>query len=237
MDIAMTIVGRLTLFRQFSQLRPIPGQPISAYFSRLLNISNQLAGTSEAIPDMVLKTTFSRLPEMFKICIKMLQSQANVTIHRVMSDLKECGLNKTLATKPDAVSKALYPQQGGRGGTRGGRGWRGNHRGGRGGSDQRPQMWCSWCSTNTHNFENCWKKDSNNNQRPRAGGDRKSDSGATDAAKQEISGNTVQSAGMEVEMEAEMEMEIEMMEVEVVSTVKAMDDTDGTGQEISQAGN
>jgi len=149
MDTAMTTVGRLTLFRQFSQLRPIPGQPIGAYFSRLLNISNQLAGTPEAIPYMVLKThIFTTLPEMFKISIKMLQSQANVTIRQVMTDLKECEQNEALATKPDAVSEALYSQQGGRGGSRGGRGWRGNNRGARRGNDQRPQMWCSRCGTN-----------------------------------------------------------------------------------------
>jgi len=70
MDTAMTTVGRLTLFRQFSQLRPIPGQPIGAYFSRLLNISNQLAGTPEAIPDIVLKNQiFTTLPDMFKISV------------------------------------------------------------------------------------------------------------------------------------------------------------------------
>jgi hypothetical protein len=51
---------------------------------------------------------------------------------------------------------------------------------------------------------------------------RKADSGVTDAVKWDISGNTVQSAGMEVEME----MEMEMMEAEVVSTVKAMEDKD-----------
>jgi len=55
MDTANTTFGRLTLFRQFSQLRPVPGQPISSYFSQLVNITNQLAGTPEAIPDMVLK--------------------------------------------------------------------------------------------------------------------------------------------------------------------------------------
>jgi len=75
MDTANTTVGRLTLFRQFSQMRPVPGQPINTYFSQLLNITNQLAGTPEAVPDMVLKNhIFTTLPEMFKINIMMLQS-------------------------------------------------------------------------------------------------------------------------------------------------------------------
>ena len=51
---------------------------------------------------------------------------------------------------------------------------------------------------------------------------RKADSGVMDAEKWDISGNTVQSAGMEVEME----MEMERMEAEVVSTTKAMEDKD-----------
>jgi len=98
MDTANTTVGRLTLFRQFSLLRPVPGQPISAYFSQLLNITNQLAGTPEAVPDMVLKNhIFTTLPEMFKISIKVLQSRPDVTIRQIMSDLKKCEQNEALA--------------------------------------------------------------------------------------------------------------------------------------------
>jgi len=75
MDMANTTVGRLTLFRQFSQLHPVPRQPISIYFSQLLNITNQLTGTSEAVPDMDLRNhIFTTLLEMFKITIKVLQS-------------------------------------------------------------------------------------------------------------------------------------------------------------------
>ena len=39
MDTANTKVGRLTLFREISQLRPVPGDPISVYSSRLLDIT------------------------------------------------------------------------------------------------------------------------------------------------------------------------------------------------------
>jgi hypothetical protein len=122
MDTANTRVGCLTLFRQFSQLRPVPGQPISTYFWQLLNITNQLAGTPEAVPDMVLiNHILTTLPEMFKISIKVLQTRADLTIHQIINDLKECEQNEALATKPDAVSEALYSQQGGRGGGRGGK--------------------------------------------------------------------------------------------------------------------
>jgi len=75
MDTANTTVGRWTLFRQFSQLHPDPGQPISIYFSQLLNITNPLASTSDAVPDMVFRShIFTTLLEMFKISIKVLQS-------------------------------------------------------------------------------------------------------------------------------------------------------------------
>jgi hypothetical protein len=108
MDTANTRVGRLTLFRQFSQLRPVPGQPISTYFSQLLNITNQVAGTAEAVPDMVLMNhIFTTRPEMFKISIKVLQTGADLTIHHIVNDLKESEQNEALATKPDAVSEAL----------------------------------------------------------------------------------------------------------------------------------
>jgi len=67
MDTANTKVGRLTLFREFSQLRPVPGDPISVYVSRLLDITNQLAGTPEAVSEMILRNhIFTTLPEMFK---------------------------------------------------------------------------------------------------------------------------------------------------------------------------
>ena len=58
---------------------------------------------------------------------------------------------------------------------------------------------------------------------------RKADSGVMDAEKWDISGNTVQSAGMEVEMEMDL---MEMMEAEVVSTVKAMEDKDPVVPEV-----
>jgi len=118
METANTTVSRLTRFRQFSQLRPVPGQPISSYFSQLLNITNQLAGTPKAIPYMVLKNhIFTTLPEMFKITVKMLQSRADVTVRQIISDLKECEQNEALAPKPDAVLDALYSQRVGRGGS------------------------------------------------------------------------------------------------------------------------
>jgi hypothetical protein len=47
MDVANTSVGRMRLFRKFSTLRPIPGQPIIAYFSQLLEVTSRLVGSAE----------------------------------------------------------------------------------------------------------------------------------------------------------------------------------------------
>ena len=40
---ANSSVGRMSLFRKFSTLRPTPGQPLNAYFAELLDITTELA--------------------------------------------------------------------------------------------------------------------------------------------------------------------------------------------------
>jgi hypothetical protein len=82
MDTASTTVGRLTLFRKFSQLRPVAGQPINSYFTQLLDIANLLTGTDEAIPDIVRKNhLLTTLPPMFKINTKVLGKQSACSLH------------------------------------------------------------------------------------------------------------------------------------------------------------
>ena len=165
MDGANNTVGRMTLSHTFSSLHPTPGQPITNYFGQLLDIRNQLVGTAQAITDSAFKThIFTTLPPMFAVTIKILQSQANLTIEEVFDALKECEKNKAMAVVPDAVSEALCTHQGGRGGSqqrgRGGRGahhGRGNHQG-----KEHSQRWCDWCMTGTDMTANCWNKDKNN---------------------------------------------------------------------------
>jgi len=171
MDGANNTVGRMTLCRKFSSLRPIAGQPITAYFGQLLEIRNQLVGTAEAITDSAFKThIFTTLPSMFAVTIEILQSRANLTIEEVFDALKECEKNKAMVVVPDAVSEALYTHQGGRGGSlqrgRGGRGahqGRGNYRG----KGRSQKVWCDWCSTGTHTTANCWSKETTTSKHPR----------------------------------------------------------------------
>jgi len=160
---AISSVGRMTLFRKFTALRPTAGQSLDTYFSQLLEISTQLTGSEEAISDMMFKNhVYTTLSTTYGVTIEILQARAKVTLKEVLDTLKECELNRAMTTKPDAVSEALFTQ-GGRG-DQGGRGARGGYRGGQG-SEQKP--WCTWCKSGTHNTDNCWSKDRKNNKRTR----------------------------------------------------------------------
>jgi len=78
---ANSSVGRMALFRKFSTLRPTPGQPLNAYFAELLDITTELAGSEEAVPNMVLKNhVYTTLPPAYAITIQILQSRAKVTV-------------------------------------------------------------------------------------------------------------------------------------------------------------
>jgi len=109
---ANSSVARMSLFRKFSTLRPTPCQPLNAYFAELLDITTELAGSQEAVPDIVLKNhIYTNLPPTYAVTIEILQSRGKVTVQEVMDALKECEMNRSMTTKPDAVSEALYTQQ------------------------------------------------------------------------------------------------------------------------------
>jgi len=156
---ANSSVGRMSLFRKFSTLRPTPGQPLNAYFAELLDITTELAASEEAVSDMVLKNhIYTTLPPAHAVTIEILQSRARVTVQEVIDALNECKTNRSMTTKPDAVSDALYTQQGGRGG-------RGGYQGRYQGNEHSQRGWCDWCKTGTHTTSNCWSK--KNNKRAR----------------------------------------------------------------------
>jgi hypothetical protein len=164
MDAAGTVVGRMTHLRKFHALRPIAGQPINSYFSRLLDVKNQLVGTPEAISEAEFKNhIFTSLPSMFDVIVINLQSRADATIQEVLDALKEHEQNHAMTVKPDSVSKALYTEKGGRSGNQQGRGGRGDHHGrGNYQGKECPQKWCDCCKTGTHRTANCWYKEKNN---------------------------------------------------------------------------
>jgi len=162
MDVTSTVVGCMTLLWKFHALRPIEGEPISTYFSRMKEVKNQLDGTTEVISDAEFKThLFTTLPTMFDVIVIILQARADATLQEVQDALKEHEQNQAMVVKPDAVSDALYIQQAGRSGNQRGRGGRGG-RSGKG--KERSQKWCDSCRTGTHNTADCWN--SENNKRP-----------------------------------------------------------------------
>jgi len=146
---ANSSVGRMLLFPKFSTLRPNPGQPLNAYFAELLDITTELAGSKEAVCDVVLKNhIYTTLPPAYAVTIEILQSRARVTVQEVMDALNECETNRSMTTKPDAISEALYTQQGGRG--------RGGYQGLYQGNERSQKQWCDLCKTASHTTAN-WR--------------------------------------------------------------------------------
>jgi hypothetical protein len=47
-----TAVGRQALYQQFISMNPVPGAPIGDYFSSLIEIRNQIVGSSEAVTNL-----------------------------------------------------------------------------------------------------------------------------------------------------------------------------------------
>jgi hypothetical protein len=71
-------------------MKPVPRAPIGNYFSSLLEIRNQIVGSSEAISDVPLQThIFSSLPPVFEVIGKILQNRADATIEEIIDTLKE----------------------------------------------------------------------------------------------------------------------------------------------------
>jgi hypothetical protein len=87
---ASTAVGRQALYQEFMSMKPLPGAPIGNYFSSLLEIRNQIVGSSEAISDVAFQThIFSSLPPVFEVTGKILQNRADTTIEEIIDALKE----------------------------------------------------------------------------------------------------------------------------------------------------
>jgi len=103
----------MLLFWKFSTLRPTPGQPLNTYFAELIDITTELTGSEEAVSDVVLKNhIYTTLPPAYAVTIEILQSCARVTVQEVMDAVNECKTNRSMTTKSDAISEALYTQQG-----------------------------------------------------------------------------------------------------------------------------
>jgi hypothetical protein len=161
MDAAGTVVGRMTILRKFHALRPIAGQPINTYFSRLLEVKNQLAGSAQAISDAEFQNhLYTSLPSMFDVIVVILQARADPTIQEVLDALKEHEQNHTMTVKPDSASEVLYTQHGGNQRGRGGRGTNHGRRNYNG--KECSQKWYEECKKGTHMTADSWYNEKNN---------------------------------------------------------------------------
>jgi hypothetical protein len=139
-----TTVGCQALYQQFMLMKPVPGAPIGDYFSSLLEISNQIVGSSKAISDVAFQThIFSSLPPVFEVTGKILQNRADATIEEIIDALKEDERIHALRTQPAATTDVYYSSSSNHGsGQRRGRGC-GT---GRGGShNNKDNHWCTHC--------------------------------------------------------------------------------------------
>jgi hypothetical protein len=137
-------------------MRPVPGAPIGEYFSSLLEIRNQIVGSSEAISDVAFRThIFSSLPPVLEVMGKILQNRADASIEEIIDALKEDERIRAMRTQPAAATDVYYSSSSNRGsGQRRGRG-RGASRGG---AHNKENRWCNVCQTSTHNTEKCYFK-------------------------------------------------------------------------------
>jgi hypothetical protein len=135
-----TIVGYQALYQQFISMKPIPGAPISDRFSSLLEIHNQIMGSSKAISDIAFQThIFSSLPPVFEVIGKILQNRADATIQEIIDTLKEDERICSMQTQPTTTTDIYYSSSSNYGsGQYYERGYRTGHRG------------------SYNNKENCW---------------------------------------------------------------------------------
>jgi hypothetical protein len=97
-------------------MKPVPGAPIGDYFSSLLEIRNQIVGSSEAISDVAFQThIFSSLPPVFEVMGKILQNRADTGIEEIIDALKEDGRIRAMRTQPAAITDVYYSSSSNRG--------------------------------------------------------------------------------------------------------------------------
>jgi hypothetical protein len=155
-NIARTEVGRQALNRSFTSIRLTPGAPIDDFFTRLIEIQDQLQGTAEEINDASFKNNaLGVLPKNFNVTAQIQRGTPGTTIQSIGAALIEEERNQTQMVEPAATTEAHYTA----------------------GSNKRPsaKKWCSFCRSSTHNLEECFKRKRNQGDRNRNNQDKNSD--------------------------------------------------------------
>jgi hypothetical protein len=163
-NIASTEVGRQALNRSFTSIRPTPGAPIDDFFTRLIEIQDQLQGTAEEINDASFKShALGVLPKNFNVTAQIQRGTPGTTIQSIRAALIEEERNQAQMVEPAATTEAHYTA----------------------GSNKRPRSkkWCSFCRSSTHNLEECFKR--KRNQGDRNQGDRNRNNQDNDSDQEE----------------------------------------------------
>ena len=153
---AKSAVGRQAIFRQFMQLKPPVGDSIGEWFTKLLELKNQVKGTPEAITPIMFKThVFASLPDSFEVTSKIQQNNPTANLEEVIEALKEDEKIREMRTKLESTTNAFYTARG-----RNTRGYGSPARRvrGRGYPSHGGSLWCSFCRSGAHSTEVCRSK-------------------------------------------------------------------------------
>jgi hypothetical protein len=161
-------IWRTEVMMKFQNDRPIAGEPIDRYFTRLLNYRTQLEDTPNAILDEVFKTKiYTTLPDEFNTTIEIAQSSQD-SLHDILDSfrrnestraIKAATMGTTAVDTNSATTSgtALHTQKGGRGHGKG------RGRGGKRSNDDRShnRTNCTNCKMNNHSTKDCRKRKRN----------------------------------------------------------------------------
>ena len=154
LNTAKSAVGRQAIFRQFMELKPSTGKAIGDWFTKLLELKNQVDGTPEAITPVMFKThVFTSLPDSFEVTSKIQQNNFNATLEEVIEALKEDEKIRNMRVHSEATTDAFIMTRG--------RSAYGNSTGrgrGRGFTPRGAPTWCSFCRSGKHVTEACRSK-------------------------------------------------------------------------------
>ena len=156
LNTAKSAVGRQAIFWQFMELKPTVGDSIGEWFTKLLELKNQVEGTPEAITPIMFKThVFASLPDSFEVTSKIQQNNPTATLEEVIEALKEDEKIRDMRTKMESTTDAFYTARG-----RSTRGYGSPARRGRGRghASHGGSSWCSFCRSGTHSTEVCRSK-------------------------------------------------------------------------------
>lgn len=141
-DSAASNAGRQTLKTKLYTTKPIPGESISIWFEKLLQIRNQLSGSSEEIDDTELRSVLQTgIPAALETALKIeLKYSKDASIESIMDAVKEEESMRALRNQPAAATDAFYAKRSKE-------------------NTNQSQKWCSFCRSNTHTYAACFKRD------------------------------------------------------------------------------